>query len=139
MARAILITDNGNERDYQITGGRIITLKLEDDFSQITFWENGEQLGNDMDFVFYDSETLNNSYLLARMYVPIKEVGLGRAALEFFKEYTDADVFAREDDGQVREDGSHLTEDAPGFVAKMIDEGILFDNRDDFSGNDDYY
>lgn len=70
------------------------------------------------------------------MYVPIKEAGLGRAALEFFKDYTQADVFARENDGQVRDDGSRLTEDAPGFVAKMIDEGILLDNSDDF--NDDY-
>lgn len=136
MARAILVNDNDSERDYQITGGRIITLKLEADFSQITFWENGKQLGRDRDFLFDDSETSNNSYLLARMYVPIKEAGLGRAALEFFKDYTQADVFARENDGQVRDDGSHLTEDAPGFVAKMIDEGILLDNSGDF--NDDY-
>lgn len=68
--------------------------------------------------------------------MPIIGVGLGRAALEFFKEYTGAEVFAREYDGQVRDDGSHLTEDAPGFVAKMIDEGILLDNSGDF--NDDY-
>lgn len=138
MARAILVTDNGNERDYQITGGRVITLKLEDDLSQMTFWENGKQLGRDQDFLFDDSESSNNSYLLARMYVPIKGAGLGRASLEFFKEYTEADVFARENDGQVRDDGSHLTEDAPGFVAKMIGEGLLLDNTSDFNDSDYY-
>lgn len=68
MARAILVNDNDSERDYQITGGRIITLKLEDDFSQITFWDNSKQLGRDRDFLFDDSESINNSYLLARMY-----------------------------------------------------------------------
>lgn len=33
MARAILISENELERDYQIPNGQIITLKLDDDYT----------------------------------------------------------------------------------------------------------
>lgn len=120
------------ERVYEIVNGTLITLKLEEDPFQITFWDiNGNQLGQDEDFVFYEPDEFENSYLLGRMYVPIKGEGLGRVALELFTEYTQEKVYAREHDGIVLDDGSHLTEDAPGFVNKMIEEGLLINNRDE--------
>lgn len=51
--------------------------------------------------------------------------GIGRAALIFFKEYFGTKIFAAENDGQDRDDGSHLTMDAPSFIGKMRDEGIV--------------
>lgn len=134
MAKAILIDTQDNERVYQISGGREITIKISDD-SEITYWENGEQIGNDDDFVFIEDEFTPSKYLLGRMYVPIKEEGLGRATLEFFIDYYDATVYARTPYGPKYDDGSYLTEDAPGFVDKMIEEGLLEDNRDK---GDDY-
>lgn len=134
MARAQLVQDNDNERIYRISGNRLITIKISDD-SEITYWENDLQIGNDEDFVFIEDEFDYSKYLLARMYVPIKGEGLGRATIEFFKEYFDVAVWARTFDGIEREDGSHLTEDAPAFVDKMIMEGLLIDNQD----KGDYY
>lgn len=130
MARAILILDNELQRDYKIQDERVITLKLEEDYSQISFFDSaGEQLGLDMDFVFTESETKNDMYLLSRMFVPIRNSGLGRAALEFFIDKTDATIYARSHDGLVRDDGSHLTEDAPAFVTKMQEEGLIQDEN----------
>lgn len=130
MARAILISENELERDYQIPNGQIITLKLDDDYTQITYWgQNGEQLGSDQDFIFQESEFNHNHYLLARMYVPIKGAGLGRASLEMFTELTGSIVYTRQNDGMKRDDGSHLTEDAPGFVTIMQKEGLIEEHR----------
>lgn len=137
MAHAILINDRGSERDYQITGNTLITLKLEDDLSEITFYDsNGNKL--DGEFEFKDEYDEGVNYLLRRMYAPknYKKSGLGRAAIEFFKDCTRASLYARENDGQVRDDGSHLTENAPAFVAKMIKEGLLTDNT--YYPDDDY-
>ncbi len=139
MARAQLLEDNDNERTYELPNGRVITIRINDD-SEISYLENGLEIGNYDDFVFIEDEFDPYKYLLARMYVPIKGQGLGRATIEFFTEYFDAKVWARNNDGIEREDGSRLTEDAPGFVDKMIEEGLLIDNRDkgDFDEHYEY-
>jgi hypothetical protein len=54
--------------------------------------------------------------------------GLGRAALLFHKEIFKAGIEVAEDGGHRRNDGGHLTGDAPCFVARMVTEGILFRN-----------
>jgi hypothetical protein len=129
MSRAILIKSRDFERDYQIYSSTLITLRLADDFSEITFYNSIEEK-LDGEFIFIDEYEKGESYLLTRMYAPekFKGAGLGRAALEFFKEYTGANIYARENDGVDRDDGIHLTEDAPGFVARMISEGLLQNN-----------
>jgi len=133
MAKAILKDDRDLERDYQIYGNTLITLRLEDDFSVITFYDSNDNK-LDGEFLFIESDENDGLYLLGRMYAPkaYKNSGLGRAALEYFVEYTGAQVYARENDGNVRDDGSHLTEDAPGFVGKMIDEGLLIETRNKY-------
>ncbi len=125
MATAVLIEDNGNERKYLINSGDHIILRLEDD-DIITFWDVSDNKF-DGEFSFLESE-IGNRYLLARMFVPRNLIGsgLGRAAIEFFIDAKwDAVIFARDNDGIVREDGSNLTDDAPFFVGKMIAEGLL--------------
>jgi len=126
MVRAEFISEENLKRKYKIKNGKIVILKIEDDFDEVTFWdEQNIQLGNDRDFLFIEDEYNENRYLLARMYVPIIQNGLGRAAIEFFTEHTDAVVYAREHDGNTRDDGSHLTGDAPMFVGKMQKEGLI--------------
>lgn len=44
---------------------------------------------------------------------------MGEAALRLFLANTEGIIYARENDGQRRDDGSHLTGDAPIFVEKM--------------------
>lgn len=132
MARATMLSDRGFERDYQIQNNRIITIKIDDFDGSVSYFENGNRIGNYDDFVFKpDSEDdFNGRCLLARMYVPITKAGLGRATIEHFKSIFDATVYARTNDGIELNDGSHLTEDAPAFVDKMIEEGLLEDNRE---------
>lgn len=126
MPRAEFISEDEFERKYEIANGQTITLKIDEDYSQVSFWnDDNEQLGSDMDFVFRESEFNPNRYLLARMYVPITNMGLGRAAIEFFKEVTNATIYTRPHDGISRDDGSHLTDDAPGFVSRMQEEGLI--------------
>lgn len=137
MGRAILQKDNDNERIYKLPNERIITICINDD-SEVSYLENGIEIGNYEDFVFLEDEFEPYKYLLARMYVPIKGQGLGRATIEFFTEYFSAVVWARNNNGIELEDGSHLTEDAPGFVDKMIEEGLLIDNRDNGDFDNDY-
>lgn len=40
-------------------------------------------------------------------------------------EMTGMAIFPAENDGQVQEDGSHLTGDAPAFIAEMRREGLI--------------
>lgn len=48
-----------------------------------------------------------------------KHQGIGTEAFRFFREYTGAEITFSENDGRQRGDGSHLTGDAPQFVAKL--------------------
>lgn len=126
MSKAVLKNDRGQERDYQINGNALITLKIDDFANEITFFDSNDNK-LDGEFVFVDEDEYSDNYLLARMYAPakFKKSGLGRAAIEFFKDYMSTSVYARENDGHRRNDGSHLTEDAPGFVSQMIAEGLI--------------
>ncbi|UOQ75156.1 hypothetical protein [Hymenobacter cellulosilyticus] len=129
MARATLISDRGNERDYQIRDGRIITLVYDDWDYSIRFKENNQYIGDEFRFIDedVDEDGIGNgeSYLLARMYSPVPKSGLGREAVKFFIDMTGARIYARPNDGQTRDDGSHLTEDAPGFVERMRGEHLI--------------
>ncbi len=123
MAIALLLEDRGDERDYKIQGGRIITLVYDEFDSTITFKENDKEIGDE--FRFIDENESFERFLLARMYSPIPRSGLGRSAIEFFIDMTGATIYTKPHDGIVREDGSHLTEDAPLFVDKMQNEGLI--------------
>ena len=54
-----------------------------------------------------------------------KKQGVGRACLLFHKEIYSAPLSAGRDDGILEDDGSHLTGDGVGFIAKMRQEGIV--------------
>ena len=126
MAKAILIEDDGLRRVYQINGTTNITLILNEDQTEIAFFNmHGVEL--DGEFCFDDESENGRRFLLRRMYAPstLKNAGLGRAALQLFKDNTDATIYVRPNDGEQREDGSHLTEDAPAFVVRMMEEGLI--------------
>lgn len=130
MAVAILVDDRDFERDYEISDGRIITLIYEDLDDSISFFEGDENLGNQFEFI--DESGNEEKYLLARMFCPIPNSGLGREAIKFFIEMKgdDIEIYTRPNDGITRNDGSHLTGDAYGFVLKMQEEGLI--NEGDF-------
>lgn len=136
MAQAKLISDNGKVRIYHGAKGTIIKLEITDEWDEIIFRDkNGKKFGG---FEFKELE--EGGHKLMRMYTePFKEEGIGRAALQFFKDYTNSEIYTSSPTGSVRDDGSHLTEDAPGFVQKMIKEGLIegyetTSNYDDING-----
>ena len=66
-----------------------------------------------------------------------KRRGIGRAALELFHEFAGGvPLVARDHDGQRRNDGSHLTGDAPAFVAAM-ETVRLIQTESSFYGRDE--
>ncbi|MFD2823819.1 hypothetical protein ACFS5M_09070 [Lacinutrix iliipiscaria] len=123
MANIKLVADREFERDYQIYDGRIITLVFDEWDNSITFSENGNKIGDEFKFIDYSER--EERYLLARMFSPIERAGLGREALKFFIDITGAIIYAQKNDGQVRKDGSNLTGNAPFFVGKMQEEGLI--------------
>jgi hypothetical protein len=136
MAKATLVTNNGLTRVYSSSTGQQVRLEMNDEFTEIKFIDDTTNEGFG-EFEFKDLE--NGYYKLMRMYTePNKGGGIGRAALEMFKEITDAEIVTSPDDGMPRDDGSHLTQDAPGFVSKMIKEGLILENNgDDFPDDDE--
>lgn len=125
MAKALLIADNGEERDYQIPGGQKVTLVYDDLDKSISFRIDGVKFSDEFRFIDESEDDDGERYLLARMYSPIKNSGLGRAAIEYFIDMTGATIYTRSHDGIVRDDGSHLTGDAPSFVMKMQEEDLI--------------
>ncbi|MDY0160015.1 MAG: hypothetical protein RBR64_01620 [Bacteroidales bacterium] len=115
------------ERDFLIDDGRIITLKCDADYYEISFWEGENQLGGSADVFYFEEldENPDNKFRLSRMYCPLKGYGLGREAVKMFIELFDAIVVTRAFGEGPFDDGSHLTEDAPGFVIHMQKEKLI--------------
>lgn len=121
MPTAVILNQGSSRWVCQTPSGTEYTLLIDDEWSEIQIRNSsGRQVG-EFEFKFLDPD-----YKLMRMYCnDAKSGGIGRAVLQFFKATTGADVYASTPDGQVRDDQSHLTEDAPGFVVKMIAEGWI--------------
>lgn len=69
-------------------------------------------------------------YHITWMYLDLKErsyrhKGIGREALKYHQEIYGLPITASDNDGLRKDDGSHLTGDAPYFVEKMRDECII--------------
>lgn len=112
------------EKKIKLKDGSEIVLKLSDEWDEITFYStNGVKLPGE--FRFIEDDYKPDKYLLARMYAPCKQQGIGKQVLSFFIEETDGSIWTRMPDGIVRNDGSHLTEDAIAFVFKMQDKGLI--------------
>ncbi|MBK9160480.1 MAG: hypothetical protein IPM27_02760 [Nitrosomonadales bacterium] len=110
---------------HPIPTGEIVTIAIdEDNMSLIAFTADGKKIGN------IDLEERGDCYYIKWMCLDqldpkYTHKGIGRAALSFFKEVYMCSITAAEYDGARRDDGSHLTGNAPGFIAKMRDEGIV--------------
>ncbi|WP_124513902.1 hypothetical protein [Acidovorax sp. FJL06] len=61
--------------------------------------------------------------------------GIGRRCLELHREVFSSPITAGADNGTTSDDGSHLTGDGPGFIAKMSKAGIVVP----ITSHDDYY
>ncbi len=112
------------EKTITLKNNQQIILRLSEEWDEITFYTlNGVKLFGE--FEFTKSDFNDERFHLRRMYVPYKQQGIGEQAIRFFVEITDGVIWTHANDGIVRDDGSHLTEDAPIFVGKMQNKNLI--------------
>lgn len=112
--------------------GRQVEIWLDDDGEGILV---KSQCGGDVGrFELSLREEYNTEYYyITWMYLDLKDSsytkqGIGKAALEFHREVFKTPILAAENDGLKKQDGSHLTQDAPAFVGRMRQLGIIYSN-----------
>ncbi len=111
-------------KNVTLQNGRTITMELTEDWDEITFSENGNELEGEFKFK-KDNDDLRR-FQLTRMYSPIPRSGLGEHAIRFFlAETNNPSIWTHPDDGIPLGDQSHLTEKAPPFVKKMQKLGLI--------------
>jgi hypothetical protein len=102
-------------------------IDVETDETEIVVSRSGETLGRiSLRFVEGDPPHLPDSYHITHLELDsCRGRGIGRRCLQLHREYYDAPITAGGNDGTTSEDGSHLTGDGPGFIAKMQAEGLV--------------
>ena len=114
------------DKKITLKNGVQITMHLTEEWDRISFSQNGKEL--DGEFLFDDVYENQQSFLLKKLYSPNSfiRLGLGEEVLKFFKAETgNAIIWTRENDGETRDDGSHLTDKAPTFIRKMQKLGLI--------------
>jgi hypothetical protein len=114
------------DKTITLRNGVSISMHLTEEWDRISFSQNGQKL--DGEFLFDDTHGNQSSFLLKRLCSPnaFMRLGLGEEVLEFFKSETNkALIWTRENDGITRDDGSHLTDNAPSFIGKMKKLGLI--------------
>lgn len=138
MAIAELVNEGDTFRIYRNCKGKLFKFILEDEF-EILIEDMDENSVGEFEFKELD---YGNGYKIMRMYTnTYKKTGLGSAALSYFLDIYGGPLYTSPDDGLTRDDGSHLTEDAPSFVRYMIAKGVIngydsrfFNNEEDING-----
>lgn len=119
---------------FQLKDGRWVDIVLSDDTLTIEIFEHqaGQKVGEmRFDHIEGASDRGDDDYIRSTWsYMDLldgtyKHQGIGRRCLQIIKECWDLPIIAATNDGRQREDGSHLTGDAPEFVARMVKEGLL--------------
>ena len=113
-------------RQLVLDSGEIVELRFDED--SVAIFAQDEEVGR-LSFRPYDvpvnkhqEETyfhLTYAFIEGRN-GKFKRQGIGTEAFRLFRECTGAEVTFSENDGIMRDDGSHLTGDAPRFVASLI-------------------
>lgn len=111
---------------FECRNGRIVTIMIDDenDFCAAVFDELGANLGT-MNFSEDDGRLKLVWAYLDQSDPAWCRQGIGREILHQVKECSGFQILASDNDGMKHDDGSHLTGDAPAFVAKMRDEGLI--------------
>lgn len=106
---------------------RCIDLEFDEDQLICTARHNGALLGT---FRLDQADPERDSAVLLLTHCHIEEIpgykrcGIGEQMLRLPVDYGYS-IFARNHDGIVRSDGSHLTENAPGFIEAMVRKGLI--------------
>jgi hypothetical protein len=114
------------QTSFKCKNGRIVKIMIdeENDFCAAVFDEHDAKLG-EMKFRENDG-----CLKLVWAYLDQKDPawccqGIGREIIRNVIQLSGCVIFASDNDGMRLDDGSHLTGDAPAFVAKMRAEGLI--------------
>lgn len=130
-----MIQDDGMSRRYRLQDEREVIITIdEDDISINVTTPDGKHVGK-MEMSHIEDD-FHSWYKIKWMYMDLldesyKRKGIGRECIRFFEEITGDILTAEYDDGIPKNDGSHLTQDAPAFVSQMRKEGLISGGNDD--------
>jgi len=118
------------EIEHPLSDGEIVRISIDDSGSEICVTDSGGVKVGRLCLDVIESANGSDEYFLTWAYMDLKDPkykrqGIGRTALKLHHELFSAPIYARSHDGQRYDDGSHLTGDAPAFVAAMRDEGLI--------------
>lgn len=119
-----------NTTDYKLPSGEIVTISIDVGGTEISVTDSRDEIIGRIEFDSREDLRGREEYFLTWAYLDMKgeqykRQGIGRAALKFHQDLFDPRIHAQSHDGLRRDDGSHLTQDAPGFVAAMREEGVI--------------
>ena len=118
------------EATYRCKDGRVVRIYVDDEMEFLTTVRDsdGREIGR---FEFRWIDNLYCDYLkLCWAHLDLVDSsyrfqGIGRECLRQVKEFSGFAIVAEDHDGIQRDDGSHLTGDAPGFVERMRAEHLI--------------
>lgn len=112
------ITDE--HRRLTLTSGEVVEIRFQED--SVAVYAGSEEVGR---LSFRQIEEPGETYYhLTHAFIEgrggaYKRQGIGTEAIRLFRDCTGGPITFSEDDGIQREDGSHLTGDAPEFVNSL--------------------
>lgn len=119
------------EEIFTIKDGRRVKIKIDDvGYKATVLTSPGDEKIGSLDFREIESPEENtlkitNAFLNGLDGSYLRQ-GIGRRCLVLVAEISGLQIIASDDDGIRKDDGSHLTGDAPNFIAKMRQEKLIY-------------
>lgn len=120
--------------EHNCKNGETVTIQYNDECEKfIAFNEKNQNIGSiylaTRQELSYRNEPKEYLYItnahLDELGHQYKRQGIGQRCLEIAIETTSLCIYAAIHDGNQRDDGSHLTGDAPSFINRMEEKGII--------------
>lgn len=115
--------------EFQCKNGSLIKIALnDDDYTATALDPSGAEIGH---FEFYEISDESGTVLkfswayLDKLDGSYKRQGIGEEMLRRVKDRYRHTIIAEANDGIRKDDGSHLTQDAVGFVQRMREKGLI--------------
>ncbi len=130
-----MIQDNGMNRRYLLHDNREVIITIDEDANHVIVTTPDDEPVGRMEVSYIEDEH-HGWYKITWMYMDLinksyKRMGIGRECIRFFEEIMGVTLTAEYHDGIPNNEGSHLTQDAPAFVAQMRKEGLISGGDDD--------
>jgi hypothetical protein len=113
--------------EFMASNGLAYTICVDDEGEEIRVMASGITIGRILlRLIEHDYPHQGNTYLITHLGLQkCKRLGIGRRCLQLHRRIFDSPITAGSNNGITSEDGSHLTGDGPGFIAKMRAEKIV--------------